>query len=257
MAQNLKSQLTPMEKIRILIIEDEMITATDLKEILQKRGHVVIGLAKNYYETVSMVERQKPDLALVDIKLRNSTHNGIEIAETYLKNQEIPYIFLTSQSDSQTFEQAKLTAPKSYLTKPFRENEVVFQIELAFEQHLSQMSKTNNPVISDTIFVFVENAHFRITKKDIIVIQAETSYINVFLSTYEKPLLITMNLKNISKLLPNPNFFRLSRKHLINLDYLQKFDNDKIWMRGLESTIPIPQNGKKELMNQLAVVKIV
>ena len=81
-----------MEKIKILLIEDEMITATDLKEILEKRGHTVIGIAKTYYETVSMVERQKPDLAVVDIKLRNSTHNGIEIAETYLKNQEIPYI---------------------------------------------------------------------------------------------------------------------------------------------------------------------
>jgi DNA-binding LytR/AlgR family response regulator len=246
-----------MEKIKILIIEDEMITATDLKEILQKRGHRIIGIAKNFYETASMLEYDKPDLALVDIKLKNSTHNGIEIAESLLKNKDIPYVFLTSQSDMQTFDQAKQTAPKAYLTKPFRENEVVFQIELVFEQFLNQLQKNNNPVLSDSIYIFVENAHFRITKKEIIVIQAETSYINVFLSSYEKPLLITMNLKNISKLLPSPNFFRLSRKHLINLDYLQKFDNDKIWMRGLESTIPIPQNGKKELMNQLAVVKIV
>lgn len=246
-----------MEKIKILIIEDEIITATDLKEILQKRGHKIIGIAKNYHETNSMIEYEKPDLALVDIKLRNSTHNGIEIAETLLRNKAIPYIFLTSQSDMQTFDLAKQTSPKAYLTKPFRENEVVFQIELVFEQFLNQIQINSNPVISDSIYIFVENAHFRIIKKDIIAIEADTSYVNVFMKTYEKPLLITMNLKNIAKLLPNPNFFRLSRKHLINLDYLQKFDNDKIWMLGLETTIPIPQNGKKELMNQLAVVKIV
>jgi DNA-binding LytR/AlgR family response regulator len=246
-----------MEKIKILIIEDEIITATDLKEILQKRGHRITGIAKNYYETASMIEYEKPDLALVDIKLRNSTHNGIEIAETLLKNKDIPYIFLTSQSDMATFDQAKQTAPKAYLTKPFRENEVVFQIELVFEQFLSQLQKNSNPAISDTIYVFVVNAHFRIIKKDIVAIEADSSYVKLILNGYEKPLLITMNLKKMASYLTSPNFFRLSRKHLINLDYLQKFDNDKIWMQGHENTIPIPQNGKKELMNQLAVVKIV
>ena len=246
-----------MEKIKILIIEDEMITATDLKEILVRRGHEVTGISKNYHETASMIEYERPDLVLVDIKLRNSTHNGIEIAETLLRNQNIPYIFLTSQSDMQTFDQAKLTAPKAYLTKPFRSNEVVFQIELVYEQHLSQIQKMNNPATSETIFVFVDNAHFRIEKNEIIAIEADTSYVKVFLRNTEKPLLITMNLKKIAGYLQSPNFFRLSRKHLINLNYLLKFDNEKIWMKGIDFTISIPQNGKKELMNQLAVIKIV
>ena len=66
-----------MGKIKILIIEDEMITATDLKEILLRRGHEVIGISKNYHETATMIQYSRPDLVLVDIKLRNSTHNGI------------------------------------------------------------------------------------------------------------------------------------------------------------------------------------
>ena len=119
------------------------------------------------------------------------------------------------------------------------------------------MQKNSNPKLSDSIYVFVDNAHFKITKKDIIRIEADSSYVKVILNGFEKPLLITMNLKKMASFLTSTNFFRLSRKHLINLDYLQKFDNDKIWMQGLETTIPIPQNGKKELMNQLAVVKIV
>ena len=245
-----------MEKIKILIIEDEMITATDLREILQKRGHKVIGLAKNYFEVASMLDSEKPDIALVDIKLRNSTHNGIEIAETLLKNLNIPYIYLTSQSDMSTFDQAKLSNPKAYLTKPFRENEVIFQIELVFEQHLGLLQKNNNPFISDTIYIFIENAHFRIEKKEIVAIEADTSYIRIFIKNTEKPVFVTMNLKKMSGYLVSHNFFRLSRKHLINLEYLQKFDNEKIWMKGMESTIPIPQNGKKELTSRLAMVKI-
>lgn len=245
-----------MEKIKILIIEDEMITATDLKEILQKRGHKVTGIAKNYYETSTMIAHERPDLALVDIKLRNSTHNGIEIAETLLRNQEIPCIFLTSQSDMQTFDQARVTGPKAYLTKPFRENELIFQIELVFEQFLAQASSVSNPSISDVIYVFIENAHFRIDKKEIVAIEADNAYIKIFARDLPKPMLVTMNLKRFSGYLNTPNFFRLSRKHLINLNYLQKFDNDRIWLNGLEQSLPIPQNGKKELMSKLAVVKI-
>lgn len=245
-----------MEKINILIVEDELITATDLREILQKRGHHVVGIAKNYHETISILEKQNPDLALVDIVLKNSSHNGIEIAELLLQKRQIPHIFLTSHSDLHDFEEARTSAPKAYLSKPFRPNEIIFQIELTFEQHIRKLKTVLDPAVSEIFYIYHGQSYFKINKKEVIAIQAEGSYVNIYLKTQEKPLLLTITLKKISSYFQSPNFLRLSRKHLINLDYLLKFDTEKVWLEGVIDTISIPQNGRKELLNQLAIVKI-
>lgn len=245
-----------MEKNKIIIIEDDILTSVDLQEILRRSGHQIMGNAKNFQEAQMLLAHQKPDLAIVDIKLRGSSHTGLEIAEILLKPKGIPFIFLTSLDDQSVFDQARPLLPAAFLTKPFRPKEVVYQVELALAQAAQKNSRETNPIHADAFFIYCENSHLKIEKKNIVLIKAETSYCLIYLAHESKPYLVTIHLKKIASFLPSSNFFRLSRTFLINLDYLTKFDQENVWLMGLDFLIPIPQSNKKELMSQLAIVKI-
>jgi DNA-binding response OmpR family regulator len=108
-----------MEKANILIVEDEVIVALEIKQLLLKWGHHVTDIVTNYDEAIASIETVKPDLILLDIHLDNS-QSGIELA-TYIgiNKLNIPFMYLTSITDETTIEEASHTKPIAYLTKPF------------------------------------------------------------------------------------------------------------------------------------------
>ena len=77
---------------------------------------------------------------------------NIEIAREIAKNYVIPFVFLTANSEIQTFERAKLTNPAAYLLKPFRHRELVFQIELAYNHYWMNKNSESNPAKAESIF---------------------------------------------------------------------------------------------------------
>ncbi len=245
-----------MKPTSILIVEDDLLTAHDLKDLLQEHGYFVLDIAKSYTECQQILLQKVPDMVLLDISLRGSGQSGIEVAEILLKPQKIPYLFLTGHDDVSTFEAVKPLAPIAFLTKPYRAKDIIFQIELAVEEIRRRRDSIKSPVHADTFYVYCEHAHLRIQKSEIVLIEAETSYSRIFLKGQAKPVLLTLHLKKMTTFLPTANFYRLSRKHVINLNYLKRFDQDVVWLDSLDFPIPIPQQGRKELMNQLAIVKI-
>jgi len=108
---------------RIYIVEDEAIIALEIKRSIIKLGYIFAGQASNYDDALQGIQRTKPDLILIDIMLRGSK-SGIEIAKALTDHQSTPIIFLTSVTDEQTMQEAILTAPASYLLKPFRREEL-------------------------------------------------------------------------------------------------------------------------------------
>ena len=87
-----------METSRILIVEDEYIIAKDLQMSLENMGYTVCAIASSGEEAIERVEKEKPDLALMDIVLKG-TMDGIEAAERIRSNFGTPLIFLTAFSD--------------------------------------------------------------------------------------------------------------------------------------------------------------
>ena len=116
---------------KILIIEDERITAEDIKEMLQEVGYEVCKIATTFREAVKIAEKEKPDLAVVDIALGKDRTGGIRAAEEISSKLQIPIIYLTAYSDSKTFEEAKISEPFTYLTKPINENELKLNVRIA------------------------------------------------------------------------------------------------------------------------------
>jgi PAS domain S-box-containing protein len=121
---------TKQEKARILIVEDELIIAADLENRLAALGYNVLGKTSSAENALTLIERDRPDLVLMDIVLKGAM-NGIEAAETIRDKWGIPVIFLTAYAEADRLEQAKLAYPFGYLLKPFQSRDLKITLEMA------------------------------------------------------------------------------------------------------------------------------
>ena len=101
-----------------MVVEDEAIVAKNIEKQLSNAGYDVVGFATTAEESIDKAQLEKPDLVLMDIKLRGKM-DGIEAANKIRRSLRLPVIYLTSYTDDKTFQRAKLTDPFGYLIKPF------------------------------------------------------------------------------------------------------------------------------------------
>ena len=139
-----------MTRATILVVEDERITAEDIKAGLKFAGYKVPVICSTGEDAVRQAARLEPDLILMDIKLKGEM-DGIEAAAEIRKVQDIPVIYLTAYSDEKTVERAKLTEPSGFLvkgqgmlSKPFEESELHAAIEITLYRH--QMEKEHDQI---------------------------------------------------------------------------------------------------------------
>ncbi|MBF0120347.1 MAG: sigma-54-dependent Fis family transcriptional regulator [Desulfobacterales bacterium] len=120
-----------MEKANILIVEDEILVANNLKEILENQGYNVIAIVKTGEKAIEKAKDEKPDIIIMDIKLKGKI-DGIKASEIIRFNNNIPVIFLTSYVDEALIERAKITESFGYLLKPITDHrQLCINIEMA------------------------------------------------------------------------------------------------------------------------------
>lgn len=119
-----------MIKAKVLIVEDNPITAADLKSALKKLDFEVTNTVSSYNDALISIVQNKPDITMMDIDLGKS-RNGIELANEIKVRYNIPILYLTSFSDDDTMEKAFATDPVGYLVKPFKREELKTTIMLA------------------------------------------------------------------------------------------------------------------------------
>ncbi|MBV9744870.1 MAG: response regulator, partial [Acidobacteriia bacterium] len=115
-------------------VEDERIVARDLQSRLQRLGYEVPAVASSKTEALELVQDLRPDAVLMDITL-NGVPEGIAAAKQIRERFDLPVIYLTAHSDSDTLDQAKHTEPFGYLLKPFEDRELMVAIETAIHKH--------------------------------------------------------------------------------------------------------------------------
>ena len=119
---------------RILIVEDERITALDIQARLATLGYTVSGTVSSGEEAIDRAGALHPDLILMDIVLKG-TLDGVQAADRIRNNFNIPVVFLTAFSDADTLRRAKVTGPFGYVLKPFEERDLHTTIEMALYKH--------------------------------------------------------------------------------------------------------------------------
>jgi two-component SAPR family response regulator len=118
-----------MKHLRIVIAEDETVTAMTVKGMLESLGHEVIGEAVNGTEAVQLVRELQPDLVFMDIEMPEM--DGIEAASTISRECPTPIIFLTAYSGERLAEQASRAGGLAYLVKPIKSRDLAPAIVMA------------------------------------------------------------------------------------------------------------------------------
>lgn len=241
-----------MEKVKILVVEDEVITAHAIISMVEKMGYECVGTAIRAAKALEMAKALKPDLALLDITLKGE-ETGIWLAGELKKELDIPYIFLTSLGDKKSIEEATATMPYGYLLKPLEAQNLYAAIETA----LARFSHENNGknqveeapalAIKDALFIKDEYQYVKITLSDIDYIKADGNYIEIHSKGNKKVLKET--LKNMETKLPSEDFFQAHRSYLINVHRIESISGNSVKVGATE--IPIVKQKRDELLNLL------
>ncbi|MFK7924348.1 MAG: response regulator transcription factor [Bacteroidia bacterium] len=131
-----------MDKIRILVVEDDIFISQDIQECLEAMDYHVSGVAYDSIEAEKALEASLPDLVLLDVHLGDGK-DGISIGEQLRDRYQVPFIYLTSFANKSVLERAKQTKPMGYIVKPFNEKDLFSSIEIALFNHAQRWQSAN------------------------------------------------------------------------------------------------------------------
>ncbi len=131
-----------MDKVRIMVVEDESIVAEDLRRTLEKMGYAVPGVAASGEDAIHQARALRPSLVLMDIALKGRM-DGIEAAERIRTDLHIPIVFLTAYADDETLQRARVSEPFGYILKPFENRELHTTIQMALHKHRMEQEREN------------------------------------------------------------------------------------------------------------------
>ncbi len=239
-----------MDKIRILIIEDELIIAQDLSEILVENGHEVCAIAKSYDEGISAIDKHTPDIILLDIQIRG-TKDGIVLAQTIRDEYKVPFIFISSHTDKATLERVKDTNPYGFLVKPYEEEDVLVAVEMALnnfsKEQNAEATDTSDFVINQSLFVRHKNLAVKVKYEDILYAVADANYCT--LHTKVQKYILRSTLKELESKLKGGPFYRSHKSYLINLNQVTAINSEIVCIG--EDRLPIGREQQTWLMQHV------
>lgn len=121
-------------ELRALIIEDEILIAEELTDRLSRLGFSVIAAVDNADEGIAIATRERPDLVLMDIRLKGEK-DGVQAAQEIRQQVDVPIVYLTAYSDQLTVDRAKGTEHDGYILKPFHRGDLLSTIDVAIRRH--------------------------------------------------------------------------------------------------------------------------
>ncbi|MDP3302094.1 MAG: response regulator [Sulfuricurvum sp.] len=132
-----------MATTKVLIIEDDDVTALNLKMSLEKQGYEVIALADNSVSSLNKIKVYNPDVVLIDIALEGND-DGIDIARFIREKMPRPFIFLTAHCESDMLDKAKQTEPYGYIVKPFDPINLHTTIQMALHRFKEEQKRNSD-----------------------------------------------------------------------------------------------------------------
>jgi len=247
------------QAIKILIVEDNVIIADDMQSMLEEIGYEIVDNVIVYEQAEEVLKTQHVDLVLIDIILA-SDKTGIDLGKLIREKYNIPFIFVTSNSDRATVENAKTVKPNGYLVKPFEQQDLYTSIEIALSNFIysgdagSQENIMNeadmpmsNSVLKDSIFVKKQHLYYRIQFDDIQFIKADNVYLEV--NTVDKKFLVRSPLKDYLGKLPNHKFYRAHKSYIVNVDHIDAINSKDIMINN--NLIPISKDFKEFIISAM------
>ncbi len=222
-----------MTKLNILIVEDEILVATDIEESLESLGYTVQNAVAYGQAAIDEVNKKLPDIILMDIMLKGEM-TGIEAANIIRQKHDVPIVYLTANADIATIEKAKVSLPYGYIIKPFTEKDLQTNIEIArfkFESDIKSKMESDQfnrffkheDAEKNELIVQGEKGLEKISLKDVYYIMDEQGKSVIYLT--EEEIIIQKSLDECEKLFPPEKFIRIGVHYIVNIDkiFIHKF----------------------------------
>lgn len=248
------------EQIKILIIEDEVILGEGLKTSLLRIGYHYVRLVKSPEEAFSALKEEVADLLIVDVNLEAEI-DGIQLMEQVQQLYTLPFIFLTSYSNQELVNRAKVLRPSAYMLKPYNMAAIQIAIEMAFSNFMAetitpQLEADNNQdtekvmAIKDAMFL-KEGSHFeKVSFDQILWLEADNNYTEIH--TANQTFVYSTVLKKIIPTLPTDKFYRVHRTYVVNKTSITGFEGHMICIN--EKKIPVSKQHRDEVFNWFQVL---
>jgi two-component system response regulator LytT len=231
-----------MNTFRILIVEDEVLISDTIARYLHKNDHTIVGQAISVAEAKELFDLHLPDLVLIDIRL-NGPETGIDLAKYIQRHgHPKPFIFLTSQVDSQSIHEAKATFPAGYLTKPIQKFTLFSTIEIAMHNYQAQEKA------KETIRLYNGQQYYQVPVDDILYMRADRNYIH-FCLTDNKSVTQRSSLRETLDQLPDGRFVQTHRSYAVNLQKVSRWDSEYLYVDG--DPVPISRSRRKAIIDML------
>ena len=243
-----------MSNVRILIVEDEPLIAEDLRAHLEELGYELCAVCDNALDAMAEVVARKPDLLLLDINLGDGP-DGVQLAEKVRAKHATPFIFVTSHSDKATLERVKPQRPAGFIIKPFDENDLRTQIELALARYANDVEASAAPteaqrhdfVIADSIFIREKGRLVKVAIDDIHYAEADDNYVTLF--TPARKFVITSTLAAVEEKLKSPNHLRIHRSYLVDTRRITAMEEG--YVRIGTQSLPVGKTHRDALMARI------
>ncbi|HET8828133.1 MAG TPA: response regulator transcription factor, partial [Pelobium sp.] len=212
----------------------------NINSALKKQGFQVLGDSDEYDEALHAIDTTQPDLVLVDIQLEGAK-DGVDLAKE-LDKRGIPYLYLTSQTDPLTIKRVKETHPLGYIVKPFTENGLRSNIELAWHN----FSLTNQ----DFILLKSEGRTHKINQENILYLKAFDNY--CYVVTPSDKFLVPHTLKKTSEKLNPANFVQTHRSYWVNIKKISSATTSMVYLDN--EKIPLSSSNRNLVLQVLKTV---
>jgi signal transduction histidine kinase len=132
--------------IQVAIVEDERLVAQDIAQILEDEGYIVCAIASDGETAIKKILESSPNLVVLDIRIKGEI-DGIDVAKFIQSFCDIPIVYLTAFSDTETLKRAQITNPMGYVVKPFRSEQLLTTIRISLTTHSSNQAKNQEPLL--------------------------------------------------------------------------------------------------------------
>lgn len=235
-------------KDRIVIVEDDIISAKILERIIKNLGYKNLSIVSSVEEALLSVKENNPLLVFMDIDL-SSSMDGIHTAEIITGLYEIPVIFVTSHFDIKTINRAK-NIGIGYITKPFFEKDIEKSISSVIDNQKKIETVKEKEYNLFKIAVKTNDGVIFINPKEILYFEAHGH--KIFIQTINDKYTIRSSLKEIIDNDKEKMFFRCHKSFLVNINKIEGLIKDdsynyKISFKNIETLIPISKDKIKIL----------
>lgn len=215
----------------ILIVEDDFLNRRISKKVLAENGYEVFE-AKNAKEALEILRKESLSLIVLDINLGENAQDGISLGQEIKEKYSIPFIYLTAYENPEIIEKAVATSPYSYLTKPFKNSDLIASAEIAIRQ------SSNIPKRKPFIYVKDGDYNVELPTENINYIESDGNYLLFY--TDEKIYKCRSSIKNILNELSNSNFVQTHRAYIVNKNKIEKYTKKNVMIKN--NLIPVSEN---------------